>query len=112
MPTRNGAPLGVSAVTAAGGASCMGPMEIPAKGYMSLATDPSSASFGLWQPLEHHGFEVIGQALCGGPSMRPFILIERYRRGKTPNTGHSPGLRRHMVPSAPARAWSRGVECR
>jgi uncharacterized protein len=52
----------VSAVTAAGGASCMGPMEVPAKGYMSLATDPSSASFGLWQPLEHHGFEVIGQA--------------------------------------------------
>jgi uncharacterized protein len=62
VPIRNGAPLGVSAVTAAGGASCMGPMEVPAKGYMSLATDPSSASFGLWQPLEHHGFEVIGEA--------------------------------------------------
>ena len=52
----------VSAVTAAGGASCMGPMEVPAKGYMSLVTDPSSASFGLWQPVEHHGFEVIGEA--------------------------------------------------
>jgi hypothetical protein len=29
---------------------------------MSLVTDPSSASFGLWQPVEHHGFEVIGEA--------------------------------------------------
>ena len=37
-------------------------MEVPAKGYMSLATDPSGAFFGLWQPLEHHGFEVIGEA--------------------------------------------------
>jgi catechol 2,3-dioxygenase-like lactoylglutathione lyase family enzyme len=30
--------------------------------YMGLATDPSSAFFGLWQPLEHRGFEVIGLA--------------------------------------------------
>jgi uncharacterized protein len=52
----------VSAVAAAGGASCMGPMEVPAKGHMSLATDPSSAFFGLWQPLQHRGFEVIGEA--------------------------------------------------
>jgi len=52
----------VSAVTAAGGSPCMGPMEVPAKGYMGLATDPSGAAFGLWQPLEHRGFEVIGEA--------------------------------------------------
>jgi uncharacterized protein len=29
---------------------------------MSLATDPSGAFFGLWQPLQHPGFEVIGEA--------------------------------------------------
>ncbi|HWS92404.1 MAG TPA: VOC family protein, partial [Mycobacterium sp.] len=29
-------------------------------------TDPSSAFFGLWQPLEHRGFEVIGEA--GSPA--------------------------------------------
>ena len=52
----------VSALTVAGGSSCLGPMEVPAKGFMSIATDPSGAAFGLWQPLEHRGFEVIGEA--------------------------------------------------
>jgi predicted enzyme related to lactoylglutathione lyase len=51
-----------SAVTGAGGSICMGPMEVPAKGFMAVATDPSGAFFGLWQPLEHHGFEVTGEA--------------------------------------------------
>lgn len=52
----------VSAVTAAGGSCFMGPMEVPAKGHMSLATDTSGAVLGLWQPLEHRGFELIGEA--------------------------------------------------
>jgi uncharacterized protein len=52
----------ITASTAAGGVVCMGPMEIPAKGHMALAIDPSGGLFGLWQPLEHHGFEVIGEA--------------------------------------------------
>jgi uncharacterized protein len=52
----------VSAITAAGGSGCLEPMEVPTKGYMAIATDPSGAVFGLWQPLEHHGFEVIGEA--------------------------------------------------
>lgn len=52
----------VAALTAAGGSSCLGPMQIPAKGTMSMAVDPSGAAFGLWQPAEHLGFEVIGEA--------------------------------------------------
>lgn len=48
-------------VRAAGGC-CLDPMEVPAKGFMSLASDPTGAMFGLWQPLEHRGFEVIGEA--------------------------------------------------
>jgi len=55
-----------SALTAAGGSMCMGPHEVPAKGVMALAIDPSGAMFGLWQPLEHRGFEVIGEA--GSPA--------------------------------------------
>jgi predicted enzyme related to lactoylglutathione lyase len=51
-----------STLSSAGGSVCMGPMEVPAKGFMAMATDPSSAFFGLWQPLEHRGFEVIGEA--------------------------------------------------
>ncbi|EUA50866.1 putative glyoxalase/bleomycin resistance protein/dioxygenase [Mycobacterium xenopi 3993] len=31
----------MSTLTAAGGLSCIAPMEVPAKGFMSLATDPS-----------------------------------------------------------------------
>ncbi|CAM3319702.1 hydroxylase [Mycobacterium intermedium] len=51
-----------AAIGPAGGSGCIDPMEIPAKGFMSVAADPSGASFGLWQPLEHHGFELIGEA--------------------------------------------------
>jgi len=55
-----------SAVTAAGGTGCVDPMEVPAKGFMAVAADPSGAFFGLWQPLEHRGFEVLGEA--GAPA--------------------------------------------
>lgn len=37
-------------------------MEVPAKGWMAMVTDPSGAFFGLWQPIEHQGFEVVGEA--------------------------------------------------
>lgn len=56
----------VAAVKAAGGVGCLEPMEVPAKGFMAMATDPSGAAFGLWQPLEHRGFEVVGAA--GAPA--------------------------------------------
>lgn len=52
----------VDALKAAGGTSCVEPMEVPEKGFMAVATDPSDGIFGLWQPLEHRGFEVIGEA--------------------------------------------------
>ncbi|GAB3025109.1 VOC family protein [Mycobacterium bourgelatii] len=51
-----------AAIAPAGGSGCIAPMEIPAKGFMSMATDPSGALFGLWQPLEHHGFELVAEA--------------------------------------------------
>lgn len=51
----------LGAVTAAGGSVYMA-MEVPAKGHMAVATDPAGAAFGLWQPLEHRGFELIGAA--------------------------------------------------
>ncbi len=51
-----------AAVTAAGGSRCVDPMEIPAKSFMCMATDPAGAFFGLWQPLGHRGFEIIGEA--------------------------------------------------
>ncbi|MGZ8801728.1 MAG: VOC family protein [Mycobacterium sp.] len=52
----------VAGVTAAGGSSCMAPMEVKDKGWMAMATDPAGAFFGLWQPTGHRGFEVVGES--------------------------------------------------
>jgi predicted enzyme related to lactoylglutathione lyase len=66
----------VSALTAAGGSSCIAPMEVPAKGFMSMATDPAGAPFGLWQPLQHRGFELIGEP--GAPAWHQ-LTTRNYR---------------------------------
>jgi predicted enzyme related to lactoylglutathione lyase len=50
----------LSAVTAAGGKSCGGAMDIPAKGRMAMISDPAGALTGLWQPGGHNGFEQTG----------------------------------------------------
>ena len=50
-----------AAVTSAGGTTCVEPMEVKDKGWMAIGTDPSGAFFGLWQPIDHQGFEVIGE---------------------------------------------------
>lgn len=44
----------------AGGQILVEPFEVPAKGHMAIATDPTGGVVGLWQPTEHHGFDVIG----------------------------------------------------
>ncbi len=48
--------------TAAGGVSCVEPMEVKDKGWMGMLSDPTGASFGLWQPIGHQGFEVVNEA--------------------------------------------------
>lgn len=55
----------VAALTAAGGASCVGAMDVPAKGRMAMVSDATGGIVGLWQPGEHHGFEV--KAAPGAP---------------------------------------------
>jgi uncharacterized protein len=52
----------VAAATAAGGVSCVEPMEIEDKGWMGMLTDPTGAFVGLWQPTGHSGFEVVKEA--------------------------------------------------
>jgi predicted enzyme related to lactoylglutathione lyase len=52
----------VAAATAAGGVSCVEPMEIKDKGWMGLLTDPTGAFVGLWQPTGHEGFAVVNEA--------------------------------------------------
>lgn len=52
----------IEAITAAGGFSCGGAMDIPAKGRMAMVTDPTGGMIGLWQPAQHLGFEATGVA--------------------------------------------------
>jgi uncharacterized protein len=51
-----------AAGNAAGGSSCVAPMQIPGRGAMAVGMDPSGAAYGLWQPIGHHGFEIVGEA--------------------------------------------------
>lgn len=52
----------IEAVVAAGGASCSGAMDVPAKGRMAMVGDRARGMLGLWQPGGHTGFEVVGVA--------------------------------------------------
>lgn len=55
----------LAAAVAAGAVTCVDPvepMEVKDKGWMAMLTDPTGAFFGLWQPIEHNGFEVFGEA--------------------------------------------------
>lgn len=52
----------LTAVAAAGGQSCGGAMDVPAKGRMAMVADPTGSVFGMWQPAGHDGFEVVNEA--------------------------------------------------
>ena len=52
----------IAKATAAGGVSCVEPMEIKDKGWMGMLSDPTGAYFGLWQPIGHSGFRVVNEA--------------------------------------------------
>ena len=51
----------LSAVIEAGAKVRLGRMQLPARGVMAAATDPSGAAFRLWQPLEAAGFEAVSE---------------------------------------------------
>ena len=72
----------VARMTEAGGTVLRPPMEVPRQGHMAIVADPSGAVVGLWQPLAHHGFDVLGSpgAACWfevntwkGPEVREFF---------------------------------------
>jgi predicted enzyme related to lactoylglutathione lyase len=51
----------LSAVIGAGAKVRLGRMQLPSRGVMAAATDPSGAAFRLWQPLEAAGFEAVSE---------------------------------------------------
>jgi predicted enzyme related to lactoylglutathione lyase len=48
-------------VKAAGGQVLMEPMKVGEFGTMALAQEPTGATFGIWQPGQHKGFEKRGE---------------------------------------------------
>ena len=46
-------------ITAAGGMLTMPPMDVMDQGRMLMAMDPTGASFGVWQPKNHIGAQVV-----------------------------------------------------
>lgn len=49
------------AVQEHGGKVAYPPMDVAALGRMAICTDPSGAFFGLWQPGEHKGAQVVNE---------------------------------------------------
>ncbi len=50
------------AVGAAGGQTLAPPMQIMDEGTMALFADPTGAAFGVWQPANHIGAEIVNEA--------------------------------------------------
>ncbi|MER5963409.1 VOC family protein [Streptomyces sp. NPDC002057] len=48
-------------IRSAGGTVLMEPMQVGDFGTMCLAQEPSGATFGVWQPGQHTGFELQGE---------------------------------------------------
>lgn len=46
-------------VTEAGGVVIMPPMDVMSQGRLMMAQDPTGAMFGVWQPRNHHGSQLV-----------------------------------------------------
>jgi hypothetical protein len=51
----------VASIPAAGGTVVVPPMEIPGSGRMSVAVDPSGATFGMWEAAAHQGSGLVNE---------------------------------------------------
>jgi predicted enzyme related to lactoylglutathione lyase len=49
------------AITAAGGTVVSPPMDVMDLGVMAVATDPTGATFGIWQARAHTGFQLANE---------------------------------------------------
>ena len=49
------------AIVAAQGLIVLPVMQVMESGFMALAVDPSGAAFGIWQPIQHGGAQVVSE---------------------------------------------------
>ena len=50
-----------AAITAAGGRVAFGPMDVLTAGRMVVGQDPGGAMFGIWEPREHTGAQLVSE---------------------------------------------------
>ncbi len=48
-------------IAASGGTVMFPPMDVMEEGRMTMGTDPSGAAFGVWQPRNHVGAQIVNQ---------------------------------------------------
>ncbi|GAA4541173.1 VOC family protein [Amycolatopsis samaneae] len=70
----------VDAVASAGGQVLAAPMDVGVSGRMAIAADPTGAVFGLWQPGEHLGTQVLD---APGTQAWNEIMTRDYETAKT-----------------------------
>lgn len=62
------------AATAANGTVMFEPMAVGPLGTMAIIADPTGAAFGIWQPQEHHGYEIWGEH--GAPAWHELMTLD------------------------------------
>jgi len=50
-----------AAIGDAGGRVLFGPLDVMGQGHMVVAADPEGAAFGVWEPLEHTGAQLVNE---------------------------------------------------
>ena len=109
----------LAAAIAAGAVTCVEPvepMEVKDKGWMAMLTDPTGAFVGLWQPIEHRGFEVFGEAgapvyhqLTTRDYAKPSTSTARCSAGRPircPTPMNSATAQRHSVATRWSASWT------
>jgi predicted enzyme related to lactoylglutathione lyase len=90
-----------TAITDAGGTVMFGPMDVFEQGRMVIAQDPEGAMFGVWQPLEHTGAQLVNENAAFTWNERMTRDLEGTKRFYGAVFGHT----FESLPDTPASAY-------
>jgi predicted enzyme related to lactoylglutathione lyase len=90
-----------AAIKDAGGQVMFGPMDVFDQGRMVIAQDPTGAMFGVWQPQEHKGAQLVNE----NATLTWNDLMTRDLEGATRFYGAAFGLTFEDLPDTPSSAY-------
>jgi predicted enzyme related to lactoylglutathione lyase len=90
-----------SAIKDAGGQAMFGPMDVFEAGRMLIAQDPTGAMFGVWEPKEHTGAELVNE----NAALTWNELMTRDIEGATRFYGEVFGLTFEALPDTPSSTY-------